>query len=349
MKYLLSIITPFIFISVLSAQVYEPEFTTIDKLAEVNLGMSEEKVTEILGIPPYDVYHDVANNCKVLVWHYKHKGHIISSNNNNKSQSLSSGQTVFFKPNKVYFKFSENDRRLLSYFTEEGQKRSIELIELGRKMQLVCDDNSKLKLSQNKSDKILIRSFNNSRFGAFFKYGLDQNPDSKNDILLGFQYRNIFMPFVNTKSISLDAKLLYNFTAKVLNPDDNFDDDPYESTYDWWQIGDQDKFWRDHLIVSMPVHVCYNWRSFSLGAGVHLGFGNEGVGPDAISGEELNNPTLENNIEIIQGQKEGYDNFLAVPVLKIGYNLLDRFNIEYNMDLSNKSQTSIGIGYYFGF
>jgi hypothetical protein len=343
MKYLLSIITPFIFVTSMSAQVYEPEFTTIDKLAEINLGMSEEKVTEILGIPPYDVFHDVANKCKVLSWHYKHKGHIISSKDNDKSPSLSDGQTVFFNPNKVFFKFSENDRRLLSYFTEEGQKRSIELIELGRNMQEVCDEKPKLKLSKSKTDKIYIRSLNNSRFGAFFKVALDQNPDSKTDILVGLQYRNIFKPFINTKSISLDAKILYNFTGKVTNPDDNFDDNTYQSAYPWWNAGDQEKFWRDHLIISLPIHFCYNWRSFSLGAGVHFGFGNEGVGPENALDE------LESQIIQIRGKKDGYDNFLAVPVIKIGYNLLDKVNIEYNMDLSSKSQQSIGIGYYFGF
>ena len=343
MKYLLSIIASLIFVTSISAQVYEAEFTTIDKLAKVNLGMSEEEVTEILGISPYDVYHDVANNCKVLVWYYKHKGHIITSKDDDKSPSLSDGQSVFFNPNKVYFKFSENDRRLLSYFTEEGQKRSVELIELGRMMQGVCEDKSNQKKKKNKSDKILIRSFNNSRFGGFFKFGMNANQDSKNDILVGLQYRNIFKPFTNQKSISVDAKFLYNFTGKVTNPDNNFDDDIYDPIYNWWNNGDQDKFWRDHLIISMPIYLCYNWRSLSLGAGVHVGIGNEGVGPEGALDE------IEEQIEVIQGNKEGYDNFLAVPVLKIGYNLLDKVNIEYNMDLSGKNQTSIGIGYYFGF
>ena len=215
-------------------------------------------------MPPYDVFHDVANNCKILVWYYKHKGHIISSKDDDKSPSLSDGQSVFFNPNKVYFKFSENDRRLLSYFTEEGQKRSIELIELGRMLEEVCDDKSNLKLSKNKSDKILIRSFNNSRFGGFFKLGMNPNPDGKSDILIGLQYRNIFKPFTNEKSISVDAKFLYNFTAKDPNPNNLFNDDTYEAAYNWWNPGDQDEFWKDHLIISMPVYLCYNWRSLSL-------------------------------------------------------------------------------------
>ena len=89
-------------------------------------------------------------------------------------------------------------------------------------MQDVCVDKSKLKLNKNKSDKILIRSFNNSRFGGFFKFGMNANPDGKNDILVGLQYRNIFKPFTNHKSVSVDAKFLYNFTGKVMtNPDDN--------------------------------------------------------------------------------------------------------------------------------
>ena len=67
---------------------------------------------------------------------------------------------------------------------------------------------------------------------------------------------------------------------------------------------------------------------------MHLGIGNEGTGDDD------NGQT---------GEKEGYDNFLSVPVLKLGYNLYDKINIEYNQDLSKHGQGSIGVGYYWNF
>ena len=93
--------------------------STIDKLAEIDLGMSEEKVTAVLGVPPYDVFHDVANNCKILVWYYKHKGHIISSKDDDKSPSLSDGQSVFFN----LIKFISNFLKMIDDYSATLQKK----------------------------------------------------------------------------------------------------------------------------------------------------------------------------------------------------------------------------------
>ena len=82
-----------------------PEYTTIDKLATINIGMTENEVTTILGIPPYDVYHDVSNNCKVLVWHYRHKHHTIPSSQEDMKSSLKDGRVTYVKTDKVYFNF----------------------------------------------------------------------------------------------------------------------------------------------------------------------------------------------------------------------------------------------------
>jgi len=158
----------------------------------------------------------------------------------------------------------------------------------------------------------------------FFKLGLDNNPDGNADILLGAQYRRILKPFTNQKSLSFDAKLLYNLTGKDVHEVGTNDDD------DWH---------KDHLIVSVPVYVCYNYKSWSLGAGLHLGIGNEDSGSTDANDDS----------DIYTGDKKGYDNFLSVPVLKIGYNLYDKVNFEYNYDLSSNGQSSIGVGYYWNF
>jgi outer membrane protein assembly factor BamE (lipoprotein component of BamABCDE complex) len=296
-----------------NAQGTEPQYTTIDKLSNVNIGMTEDQVTNILGISPYDVYHDVANNCKVLVWYYKHKHHIIPSSQENTKASLSGGKTSYVNSNKVYMNFSENDKKLTSYFTEKGMEKSLDLIKMGRQLNEICNNPDQLKLKNKGNDKIIMRSINHDRYGAFFKLGLDNNPDGNADILLGAQYRRILKPFTNQKSLSFDAKLLYNLTAKDEEPED---------------------YWNDHLIMSIPMYVCYNYRSWSLGAGLHLSIGNEGTGDDE-DGQ--------------MGEKEGYDNLLSVPVLKIGYNLYDKVNFEYNYDLSSHGQSSIGVGYYWNF
>lgn len=303
------------------AQESIPEYTTIDKLYKVSPGMTESEVTAIVGIPPYDIYHDVANNCKVLVWYYRHKQHAIPSSHENTKESLSGGKTTYINAEKVYMTFSENDKKLINYFTDQGKARSVSLIEAGRDLLEICNNPSSIKIKGKDNDKTIIRSLNHHRYGAIFKLGLDANPEGNTDILIGGQYRYIFKPFSNQKSMSYEAKLLFNLTG-------------YE------EIGDGDAATHaDHLILSIPMYVAYNWRSWSLGAGLHLGFGNEDSGDDEAN----------KDADIYMGEDKGYDNFLSVPVVKVGYNLYDKVNIEYNLDLSGNGQGSIGVGYYWNF
>ena len=133
------------------------------------------------------------------------------------------------------------------------------------------------------------------------------------------------MKSTNQKSLSVDAKLLYNLTG--------------QDVHDAFTNDDDDDWHKDHLIVSVPVYVCYNYRSWSLGAGFHLGIGNEDPG----------NTAANDDSDIKMGEDKGYDNLLSVPVLKIGYNLYDKVNFEYNYDLSGNNQGSIGVGYYWNF
>ena len=309
-----------------TAQESIPEYTTIDKLYKVSPGMTEDEITSILGIPPYDVYHDVANNCKVLVWHYRHKHHAIPSQQQNTKASLGGGKTTYINAEKVYMTFSENDKKLINYFTDQGKKRSISLINAGRELQEVCNNQGNINIKGKSNDKTIIRSLNHHRYGAFFKLGLDQNPDGGSDILIGGQYRYIFKPYTNQKSLSAEAKLLFNLIGKEIDPRDYVNDNGDSVSVD---------LWADHLIISIPMYVSYNYKSWSIGAGFHLNIGNEGVS------EEVNVSQ--------QGEKEGYDYGFAVPVLKLAYNLYDKVNIEYNYDLSGNSQGSLGVGYYWNF
>ena len=322
-----NIITLFIiaFAFTLTAQESIPEYTTIDKLYKVSPGMTENQVTNILGIPPYDVYHDVANNCKVLVWYYRHKHHAIPSQQQNTIASLAGGKTTYINAEKVYMTFSENDKKLINYFTDQGKKRSIDLINAGRQLQEICNDQGNINIKGKSNDKTIIRSLNHHRYGAFLKLNLDNNPDGGSDVLVGGQYRYIFKPYTNQKSLSAEAKLLFNFIGKETRTVSYFDNGNTEEV----------DVWSDHLIISVPVYVSYNYKSWSVGAGFHLNIGNEGISEEA-------------NITQ-QGEKEGYDYGFAVPVLKLAYNLFDKINIEYNYDLSGSSQQSLGVGYYWNF
>ena len=315
------------------AQESIPEYTTTDKLYKVSPGMTEKEVTSIVGIPPYDIYHDVANNCKVLVWHYRHKQHSIPSSQEDTRASLAGGKITYVNTEKVYMTFSENDKKLINYFTDQGKARSVSLINAGRKLQEICENPAGIKIKGKGKDKTIIRSLNKHRYGAFFKLGLGSNPDGASDILIGGQYRYIFKPYTNQKSLSFDAKILFNLTGKdpVLN--DHFTPITANGSSSEIEI----ETLNDHLIMSIPIYVCYNYKSLSFGAGFHINIGDEKIGD-----KDYGYPQK-------MGEKEGYDHGFTVPVIKIGYNLYDQLNIEYNHDLSSHGQGSIGIGYYLNF
>jgi hypothetical protein len=323
------------------AQESIPEYTTTDKLYKVSPGMTEKEVTSIVGIPPYDIYHDVANNCKVLVWHYRHKQHSIPSSKEHSKESLTGGKVTYVNTEKVYMTFSENDKKLINYFTDQGKAKSVSLIKSGRELQEICDNPARIKIKGKGKDKIIIRSLNNHRYGAFFKLGLDANPDGDSDILIGGQYRYIFKPYNNQTSVSVDAKLLYNLTGN----DPIFQDHITPATTVIGSTGDSTvsgvefeiETWNDHLILSIPIYVCFNYKSWSLGAGFHFNIGNEKIGDEDYGYAQQ------------VGEKEGYDHVFTVPVMKVGYNLYDKVNIEYNYDLSSNGQGSIGVGYYWNF
>jgi hypothetical protein len=303
------------------AQESIPEYTTTDKLYKVSPGMTEKEVTSIVGIPPYDIYHDVANNCKVLVWYYRHKQHSIPSSQEHTKESLAGGKITYVNTEKVYMTFSENDKKLINYFTDQGKAKSVSLINAGRELQEICDNPAGIKIKGKSKDKTIVRSLNKHRYGAFVKFGLEANPEGNADLLLGGQYRYIFKALNNQNSFSFDTKLLYNLTG-------------------YNEIGDGDAATHeDHLVLSIPMYASWNWKSWSIGAGLHLGFGNEDSGDDSAN----------DNTDVQMGENKGYDNLLSVPVLKIGYNLYDQLNIEYNYDLSSNGQGAIGIGYYWNF
>ena len=303
------------------AQESIPEYTTTDKLYKVSPGMTEKEVTSIVGISPYDIYHDVANNCKVLVWYYRHKQHSIPSSQEHTKESLAGGKITYVNTEKVYMTFSENDKKLINYFTDQGKAKSVSLINAGRELQEICDNPAGIKIKGKSKDKTIVRSLNKHRYGAFVKFGLDANPEGNADLLLGAQYRYIFKALNNQNSFSFDTKLLYNLTG-------------------YNEIGDGDAATHeDHLVLSIPMYASWNWKSWSIGAGLHLGFGNEDSGDDSAN----------DNTDVQMGENKGYDNLLSVPVLKIGYNLYDQLNIEYNYDLSSNGQGAIGIGYYWNF
>lgn len=71
--------------------VVKPEFTTTSSIYSLNVGMSESRVIDELGISPYDITYNLSKNTKVLVWNYKRPYHEINRKSKGNKSSLTSG------------------------------------------------------------------------------------------------------------------------------------------------------------------------------------------------------------------------------------------------------------------
>ena len=105
--------------------VVKPEFTTTSSIYSLNVGMSESRVIDELGISPYDITYNLSKNTKVLVWNYKRPYHEINRKSKGNKSSLTSGSKRYQDALKLYAHFT--DGVLVRFYTDSGMDKSKDL------------------------------------------------------------------------------------------------------------------------------------------------------------------------------------------------------------------------------
>ena len=87
------------------SNVIVPYYTTVDKITEVDPGMSKDQVVETLGIAPYEIFHGIEGGCEIHQFKYKHKE--ISHGTLNSYSSSNNGVYSFFDPSNIYIYYRD--------------------------------------------------------------------------------------------------------------------------------------------------------------------------------------------------------------------------------------------------
>ena len=98
-------------------------YTTIDKIFNINLGMSPEEVSSTLAIQPYDIHQNLALNQLIVEYKYVHKFIKDKADEVYLETSRNNGELHFQDETSIYMVFDYN-RFLISYFTKEGMTRA---------------------------------------------------------------------------------------------------------------------------------------------------------------------------------------------------------------------------------
>jgi len=131
-----------------------PTYTSVDKMLQVEKGMSSVKVDETLGIKPYNMLHR-NDSTSIFEYHYRLKdrdvNNIIKYNDFiHQEQSQTGGENWFTKPSKFYVLYDNN--KLSTLVTENGLENSDYLLLKNNNLILVSQsDLVNFKLFENAS------------------------------------------------------------------------------------------------------------------------------------------------------------------------------------------------------
>lgn len=122
-----------------------PYYTTVEKMYNLEPGMTVTDINKALGVNPYEIYMDVNNGNRVLVYKYKKRHQKIPVNKQNKEEFLATSSERYLEEGSIYMIFSPKDNKLISYYTTSGRNRGLDELIWEDKMKLVYDTPSSLK------------------------------------------------------------------------------------------------------------------------------------------------------------------------------------------------------------
>ena len=117
------------------SNVIVPYYTTVDKITEVDPGMSKDQVVETLGIAPYEIFHGIEGGCEIHQFKYKHKE--ISHGTLNSYSSNNNGVERFVDPSNLYIYY--RDGKVESLVTDAGKKGGSMVLSFAKELQSACD------------------------------------------------------------------------------------------------------------------------------------------------------------------------------------------------------------------
>ena len=150
------------------AQYNEFYYTNMDKIYMLEKGMSYDRVNDILGIKPHDIYVDYNNGKKILTYLYKNTYQEVASNELLNEVALSGGSPKYDpkEDHTLFCIFDENTNLLESYITDLGRKSGKDVLKDEKKLKSFVQNPKKPKA------KVKIKKNSAKLGGGLGKFGL---------------------------------------------------------------------------------------------------------------------------------------------------------------------------------
>lgn len=119
-------ITVFGFALLSCSTVKLPQYTTVDKLTQVNAGMTKAQVYNVLGIYPWDILQNQKDGCVIHVFKYKHTKKKAPASISETREGLVIGEKRYGEESSAYIIYRKN--KVETVYTEESKKDLLTLI-----------------------------------------------------------------------------------------------------------------------------------------------------------------------------------------------------------------------------
>lgn len=119
-----------------------PPFTDSEKIIGLKSSMTIDKVSDQLGIPPFDVYHIKDDGSTVVVYNYRLKNRkvaIVSENKMHNEESQTAGKLWYSKESSLLYVLFK-DGKMQSAVTDIGRKDSEALLITNNTIQFLSKD-----------------------------------------------------------------------------------------------------------------------------------------------------------------------------------------------------------------
>lgn len=95
--------------------------TTTENMMNLSSGMSVGDVSRTLNCEPTDIYSNIADNEKILVYKYRKNFQNVPMAKENTEEFLRGGKPVFSDESNLYVVFDSKSNKMLYYITESGR------------------------------------------------------------------------------------------------------------------------------------------------------------------------------------------------------------------------------------
>jgi len=139
-----------------------PPYTNVSELIKVRKGMTMNKVNDVLGIHPYDIYTVQDDGGTILVYNYRLKVRKMSVNGNfgkitKSERGQKEGIEFYGEPSRVYILFEAD--KVASMITDHGREDAELLMITNNNLQLIAqEDLVSLSYNHASQDVLIMKS-----------------------------------------------------------------------------------------------------------------------------------------------------------------------------------------------